>query len=190
MIIDKGAPDSAARASAVLRQGKVAVIPTDTVYGFSGIVPETEGILRRIKGREAGKPFIRLIARPEDVFLYSAEPVPREIVALWPAPFTLLVAAAGGKTLAFRCPGDVWLRSVIAETGKPLFSTSVNRAHKLPLTAIDNIIREFGSEVPLIVYSADCRAGLPSTILDISGGEPRIVRQGDFRLPPYIGVRP
>ncbi len=190
MIIDKDAPDSAARVSTVLRQGKVAVIPTDTVYGFSGIVPETEGILRRIKGREAGKPFIRLIARPEDVFLYSAEPVPREIIALWTAPLTLLVAAAGGKTLAFRCPGDAWLRSVIAETGKPLFSTSVNRAHKPPLTAIDDIIREFGREVPLIVYSADCRAKLPSTILDISGGEPRIVRQGDFRLPPHIGLRP
>ncbi|WP_187149566.1 Sua5/YciO/YrdC/YwlC family protein, partial [Treponema endosymbiont of Eucomonympha sp.] len=65
MIIDKDAPDSAAYASAVLRQGKVAVIPTDTVYGFSGIVPETEGILRRVKAREADKPFIRLLSRPE-----------------------------------------------------------------------------------------------------------------------------
>ena len=50
--------------------GGVCVLPTDTVYGFSGIVPHSKGNIQKIKGRDEGKPFIQLVSSPEDVFQY------------------------------------------------------------------------------------------------------------------------
>ena len=76
MIILRSDSDSVECVSRVLLEGSVVVLPTDTVYGFSGVVPESEDVIRKIKGRDETKPFIQLIAEPEDIYRYTDEVLP------------------------------------------------------------------------------------------------------------------
>ena len=84
-----------------------------------------------------------------------------------------------GGTTAFRCPGDQWLRQVIAECGSPIYSTSVNRSGQPVLDCEEDIIKEFGCEVDLIVKDGDKKGAKPSTIVSITDGQIKVLRQGD-----------
>lgn len=179
MRIQKKAPDSAASVAAELRHGNIVIIPTDTIYGFSGLFGKTAESIARIKGREENKPFIALIAEPADIYRYTDLKIPTHVLNLWPAPLTLIVPLKGKEqgTQAFRCPADDWLRSVVAAAGDAVYSTSVNRSGMPPLTDIHTICREFESSVSLIVDDGNLE-GLPSTLVDLTSGTPRVLRQG------------
>lgn len=205
MRLQKSDPHSIELCAAALVRGEVVIIPTDTVYGFSGIVPESEERIRRIKGRDETKPFIQLIAEPEDIALYSDSSLPPVIRSLMPGAVTVIVKniiknaeptlvpaedsvsgladnAFCGTTTAFRCPDDEWLRTLIRKCGKPLYSTSVNRSGAPVLTDIDTMEKEFAAEVFCIVDGGEKKEALPSTIVDLSGGTPKIVRQGSVKI--------
>lgn len=171
-----------------LKENQVVIIPTDTVYGFSGIVPESEERIRRIKGRDETKPFIRLVADLKDIALYSDTHIPQKIKDLMPAPVTLVVNERGsknGSSLAFRCPCDEWLRNLIRLCGKALYSTSVNRSGCPVLTDVHEMEKEFAHEVFCIVDGHNGHAppsALPSTIADIRDGSIKILRQGSVKI--------
>ena len=182
-IVSKGAADSVKRTVQVLKNGGVVIIPTDTVYGFSGSVAfSTDNRIRKIKGREETKPFIQLIARPEDLQFYTNDTVPPELLSKWPGALTIIVNNKQGGTTACRCPGDEWLRNVIRECGAPIFSTSVNRSGQPVLDEEAAIINEFTNEVDLIIKDGDKKGALPSTLVSITDGEIKILRQGDVRI--------
>ena len=177
MRIQKSSPNSAAAAATELKQGNVIIIPTDTIYGFSGLIGKTAESIARIKGRAENKPFIALIAEPADIYYYTDIKIPERILNLWPAPLTLIVPLKGQGTQAFRCPADNWLRSVIAASEDAVYSTSVNRSGMPPLTDIEAICREFEDSVSLIVDDGNLE-GLPSTLVDLTSGTPCVLRQG------------
>ena len=170
-----------------LKRGKIVILPTDTVYGFSAIVENgektfrTEEKIRAIKGRDEGKPFIRLIAHPDEISLHAKDVVPASLLAKWPGALTIIVNDRAGGTAAYRCPGDAWLRAIIAESG-PVYSTSVNKSGKPALEKIADIIETFESDVDLIISSGDTEGALQSTIVDISSGTLRVLRQGAVRV--------
>ncbi|MBQ9539318.1 MAG: threonylcarbamoyl-AMP synthase [Treponema sp.] len=188
--------DSASIAAECLARGSIAILPTDTVYGFSGVVDikgtgkkSTDSRIRRIKGRDEGKPFIQLIASPEEIWKYTDENISRELLDLWPGPLTIIVRLKEGspldiesRTVAFRCPGDSWLRQVIARLGRPVYSSSVNRSGRPVLSRISDIVEEFGKDVSMVVNDGDKDKGVPSTIVSVSDGLVRLVRQGALRL--------
>lgn len=184
--VAKDAWNSAALAADVLRQGKLAVLPTDTMYGFSAVDTE-EGAARicAAKERPEEKAFIRLIADPGGLSRFACVPVPAGLLRLWPGALTLVVPVSGGKTMAFRCPGDAWLRQVVAETGRPVFSTSVNVSGDPPMRRAEEIAAKFGNMLDLLVISdpEETAEILPSTLLDISVRPWRILRQGAVRIP-------
>ncbi|MBO4321240.1 MAG: threonylcarbamoyl-AMP synthase [Treponema sp.] len=189
MTCSKTDPTSAEIASETLKKGLVAIIPTDTVYGFSGIVDlpgttgfQTERKIREIKGRSETKPFIQLISSPDDILKYSEERIPEKIKKLWPGPLTVIVKVKSGITTAFRCPGDEWLRKVIEQCGCPIYSTSVNRSGCPVLSSISDIYREFSDKVDLIVDAGDCQSSVPSTIVKIEDGLPVVVRKGAVEI--------
>ena len=91
MVISKEQHNSIEITVEKLRNKEVVIIPTDTVYGFSGIAPWTEDSIRQIKGREENKPFIQLIASPKDFFYYTDEKIDEKILSLLPAPLTIIV---------------------------------------------------------------------------------------------------
>ena len=148
MILKKSDPASIKTTADILKSGGIVIIPTDTVYGFSGIVDlksnektalKTDAKIRAIKGRAETKPLIQLIAKPEDLALYTDDDIPAALLSKWPGALTIIVhikkdsplaatAIPESRTVAFRCPGDEWLRKIISECGAPIFSTSVNRS--------------------------------------------------------------
>ena len=177
----------------ILREGKVVVLPTDTVYGFSGIVDlksssasyATDSVIRSIKGRSETKPLIELIASPSDIKRYTDDEIPSNLLEKWPGPLTIIVnikkdspLSSSLPTVAFRCPGDEWLRKVIEKAGSPIFSTSVNRSGKPVLSRIDEIKAEFGQEVEAVIDDGDKLNGVPSTIVSVNGKEIKVLRQG------------
>ncbi|WP_407427662.1 L-threonylcarbamoyladenylate synthase [Treponema sp.] len=189
MICRKSDEESIQIAADYIRRGKIVVLPTDTVYGFSGIVDgrhysfHTNEKICRIKGRDEKKHLIQLISKTEDIKKYTRDVIPDELLEKWPGPLTIIVhtfAKDGNfETTAFRCPGDEWLRKVIALCGAPIYSTSVNRSGFAVLDNIQQIKNEFGKEVDLIVDDGDKKNGLPSTIVSIDeNGEVKVVRQG------------
>ncbi|HBG66745.1 MAG TPA: translation factor Sua5 [Treponema sp.] len=193
MICKKSDSRSAHIASDCLMAGGLAVLPTDTVYGFSGIVDlstfskhfKIEDRIRAVKGRSESKPFIELLASPQDICAYTDIAVPPSLLEKWPGALTIIVPvrkdapfAASLPSVAFRCPGDAWLRSVIAACGAPVYSTSVNRSGRPVLDSVDAIAAEFGRELDLIVDDGDKKGALPSTIVSLMDGTVRLVRQG------------
>lgn len=188
MIIKKNDSSSEAKTAEVLKQGGIVIIPTDTVYGFSGIVngnSKTDDKIRAIKGRSESKPLIQLIAKPEDLFLYTDDRVPDALLSKWPGALTIIVNlkkefAEEQKlpTVAFRCPGDPWLRKIIEECGGPIYSTSVNRSGKPVLDEIALIKKEFDSDVDLIIDDGDKKGALPSTLVCMENGKIKVLRQG------------
>ena len=200
MILKKSDPSSIEETAAVLRKGGIVIIPTDTVYGFSGIVDlknagttatayETDAKIRAIKGRSETKPLIQLIARPEDLSLYTDDLIPPELLSKWPGALTIIVhikensplaatAIPATRTVAFRCPGDAWLREIISRCQAPIFSTSVNRSGQPVLDTHDAISSEFSSEADLIIDDGDKKGALPSTLVMLENGKVKVLRQG------------
>ena len=189
MICRKSDKESVSIAVSYLRRGKVVILPTDTVYGFSGIVDgrhysfHTNQEICRIKGRDESKRLIQLIAEPSDVKKYTRDLIPDELFARWPGPLTIIVhtfAEDGNfETTAFRCPADDWLRQVIKECGAPVYSTSVNKSGEQNLSTIAEIKETFGKDVPLIIDDGDKKGAVPSTIVSLSTeGKMEILRQG------------
>ena len=188
-IIQKSDEASAEKTAQILASGGVVIIPTDTVYGFSGIVGNgSDDRIRAIKGRAETKPLIQLIASPEDLKKYTDDVVPEKLLQKWPGALTIIVNTKPGvggpaaSTIAFRCPGDQWLRKVISLCKAPIYSTSVNRSGQPVLDTQASIIEEFQSEVDLIVKDGDKKGALPSTLVSITDGSVKILRQGSVEV--------
>ena len=184
MICRKSDNDSIEKCISSLKKSGVVIIPTDTVYGFSGIVDgKTDSIIRKIKGREEYKPFIQLISNPQEIYNYTDDVIPQKLLDCWPGPLTIIVNDKNtGKTLALRCPGDEWLRKVIAGCGQAIYSTSVNRSGQPVLDTESAIISEFEKEVDLIVGDGDRKSSVPSTIVKVDKENYTIIRQGAIIL--------
>ena len=197
MTCAKSDPSSLSLASECMRSGGIAVFPTDTVYGFSGIVDlrggtsfSTDARIRSVKGRAETKPLIQLISHPEEIFCYTDIDIPEKLLNLWPGALTLIVPLKDAcpilsdvPTVAFRCPGDEWLRKVIEHSGAPIYSTSVNKSGKKVLECEAEIEKVFGESVDLFISDGDKTGALPSTLVKIEAdGSFTVLRQGSVRL--------
>lgn len=180
MIISKDDKNSAEFVAKILKEGGIAILPTDTVYGFSGIITlPTASKIQKIKGRAEKKPFIQLIAQPQDIFKYTKDIIPSVVLEKWPGALTIIVHTDLNKTVAFRCPGDSWLRSVIKKCEAPIYSTSVNKSGCPILETPLQIINEFNSQVDLIVKDGEKKGALPSTLISVENAQIKILRQGE-----------
>ena len=201
MTSPKSDPASADAAAAVLLAGKIAILPTDTVYGFSAVAfsgvdgakgQQKSGLdlkIDQIKKSPESKPLIELISDPLDIYKYTDQEIPSKLLQKWPGALTLLVknnawykALTGRDATAFRCPGDEWLRSVIGLCGGPIYSTSVNFSGKPVLETEEDILRDFGGVVDLFVRDGDKKNALPSTLVSLLDGEPKVIRQGAVKI--------
>lgn len=189
MMCLKSDKDSAEKCADCLKKGQILILPTDTVYGFSAVVENgvtasgTDAKIRAIKGRSETKPFIQLIARPEDIFVHTDDIIPDKLLKKWPGALTIIVhEKKSGGTTAYRCPGDPWLRHIIDMCGNPIYSTSVNRSGSPVIDEIDRIRKEFEKETDLIVSDGDKKGALPSTIVAIEKDEIKILRQGSVHI--------
>lgn len=185
-------PTAVAEAARVILSGGLVAFPTDTVYGVGAhaFQPAAVGRTYSAKGRPEEKAIPLLLARTEDASLV-ADPISSEAWALmerfWPGGLTLVLRArpevpevvtAGSGAVAVRFPDHRTAVALIAAVGAPLAATSANRSGlPSPVTA-QEVLRDLGGKVELILDGGRCPGGVPSTVLDLTQAQPRILRRG------------
>ncbi len=193
VIIDRNAPHQAfARCREVIRSGGVVAYPTDTFYGL-GADPRSEAAVERlfsVKGRGAHQPILLLLPDADAVSLWSSS-VPaaakRLMERFWPGPLTLVFAARSNvlpaltaKTgrIGLRVPGNDITRSLLVFLGSALTGTSANRTGGSDPRTAGDVARELGDRIDLVLDGGPAAGELPSTVVDVSGERPVILRRG------------
>lgn len=168
---------SPAEAAEALREGEVALVPTETVVG---LVSAEAGLsrIREIKGRDADKPIALLCASPLDAFALASgvPPLARTLAdAYWPGPLTLVLDRPGGGTVGVRVPSDSAVRGVIEAYGEPLYATSANLSGEPAPTGLDGVDPRVSEAVDVIV-EGEPGTGEASAVVDLSRGQVRLLR--------------
>ena len=160
-------------AIAALRAGQAVILPTDTVYGLCAL-PEHEDVLYELKGRDRSKP-VALIAA--DIAALPGD-LDRAVLELYfPGPYTLVFES--GSVRVPNLPPEA--AEVVREVGV-VAATSANLSGGPDPRRVDDIPEEIRSAVGAIVDAGD-QPGTPSTVIDLRGDEPVVLRQGAGELP-------
>lgn len=167
--------------------GPVLVTPTDTIYGFSTLHTNQAGIqrVRDLKGLGRST-FITLIRNAEDFALLSRATQDQARIALrhWPGPYTFVVPAAQpGETIALRMPRNLFVEKLIETMGGPIISTSCNLHGLPPVENIHSAVQQFSDGVDLFVDGGAVTNPVPSTLVDLTGTEPKVLRTGAGPFP-------
>lgn len=180
----------------VLKEGGIAVIPTDTLYGVAGsaLRPETVERVYRVRRRDSGKPMIVLVANIHDVSSFDIELTREQRIVLenlWPGKVSIALPCVsdrlaylhrGTGALAFRLPDDDGLRALLNETG-PLVAPSANIQGEPPATTINEARAYFGDQVEAYVDDGKL-ASEPSTVVRLEkNGRMIILRPGAVIIP-------
>ncbi|MDH5255133.1 MAG: L-threonylcarbamoyladenylate synthase [Gammaproteobacteria bacterium] len=200
-------PADIARAAGILLRGGLVAFPTETVYGL-GADAASETAVARIfaaKGRPADHPLIVHVAAAADVARWARDipPVAWELAArFWPGPLTLILrrapgvhdAVTGGQdTVGLRVPAHPVARELLRAFGGGIAAPSANRFGRVSATTAAHVVAEFGATVDCVLDAGACALGLESTILDLSGSHPRVLRPGGVsrdELGNVLGVAP
>ncbi len=168
----------------VLRAGGVALLPTDTIYGLHAIATDQQAVgrIRAMKGRGDDKPFVIIASSVEQLRDLGAV-IPEQLSGIWPAPLTAILAS-DDATIAARIPDLGWLRALLERTG-PLVSTSANRSGEPPVMRPDLLLRDVQNGLDALLDKGP-REGKPSTIVDFTGSEPRLIREGDPAFSQFL----
>ena len=167
-------------ARAVLKENSVIAVPTETFYALAVNPFQAEALSRlfALKDRDPGKPVLVMVDGPERLKQVARE-VPdlarRLMEKFWPGPLTIIfpslphlprLLTGGTGTIAVRQPRQALTCRLIAALGFPITGTSANRAGCRPLVLAEEVAREFGDHLDLILDAGPCPGGLPSTIVD------------------------
>jgi L-threonylcarbamoyladenylate synthase len=178
-------------AVAALRRGELAVLPTDTVYGLAADAFSPPAVVRLLeakgRGREVPVPVLVGAWRTLDGLAADVTPQARALVeAFWPGPLTLVVRAAGSLawdlgetrgTVAVRMPLHPVALAVLEATG-PLAVTGANRTGLPPATDCAEAARQLGRAVQVYLDGGATGEPVASTVLDLTGDLPRVLREG------------
>src|SRR5690348_461481 len=180
------------RAAVVLRSGGLVAFPTETVYGLgadAGNPAAVRGIFEA-KGRPATHPVIVHLADAVQVANWAREvPPAARLLArkFWPGPLTLIFSRAGGvsdvvtggqDTVALRVPSHPVAQQLLARFGGGIAAPSANRHGRVSATTAHHVRREFGAAVECVLDGGEAKIGIESTIVDVSGAAPALLRPG------------
>ncbi len=184
------------QAIAALRAGEVVAFPTDTVYGLAASLDHPLAIERiyEIKGREATKAIPVLVDSAQRLF--DLAEVDQDIVSrvanvFWPGALTLVVPASnavpevvhrGAGTVGVRMPDHPIAQAVIAALGGALAVTSANVSGEPEAVTAEEVRASLGHLVGVVVDGGRTPGGRASTVVDLTPGQPRILRQGVITL--------
>ena len=178
------------RAAQMIRGGGVIAFPTDTVYGL-GAAADDEIATRRvfhIKGRPVGLPLILMVAAESQLegFVHVDSRSESMMRRWWPGPLTLILHAKGGGTLGVRIPNHKVALDLLRAAG-PLMTTSANLHGKDPaMTPGDAAL----PGVMAVLDGGAAPGGLVSTVLDLTGPEPHVLREGAITALELLGLPP
>jgi tRNA threonylcarbamoyl adenosine modification protein (Sua5/YciO/YrdC/YwlC family) len=192
--VDPERPDEGvllAAAEAVLRGGVIA-FRTDTLYGLGCSLFDVSAVemVARLKRRDLSLAVISLIPEPRQVYGLAeevSEVAERMMNRFWPGPLSLIFRAApivpprvrgAGGTVALRCPKDTLCLKLLDRIGGPVVSSSANLSGQRPAETADEVVRIFGNQLDLVIDGGPRHGGVPSTLVDVSGPRPRLLRRG------------
>jgi L-threonylcarbamoyladenylate synthase len=199
-------PDPAAieQAARVLRDGGLVAFATETVYGLGADATNPAAVARifEAKGRPPSNPLIVHLADKSDALdCVSTWPDRASRLAdrYWPGPLTMVlprssiipdIVTAGQDTVGVRVPSAGVARWLILEAGRPIAAPSANRSTGISPTLAKHVIQDLGTRVDLILDSGPTTIGIESTVLDLSGDRPRVLRPGEItreELSEFLG---
>jgi len=168
---------SAAEAGKLLRQGRVGLVPTETVVG---LVAGEAGLSRlfEVKARDPDKPIAVLCGSVEEAFTLgrSVPPLARSLaVRFWPGPLTLVLEAEGGGTIGIRVPAHPVIRAVLASHDGVFYATSANPSGESAPRALEEVSPAIFSNTDFAVRG-EPGSGEASAVVDLSGGDVRLLR--------------
>lgn len=189
-----------AAAQAIMRGGVIA-FPTDTLYGLGCSLFDTAAVelVGRLKRRAPHHAFISLIPEPSqaDGLALSVSPVARRLIRnCWPGPLSLIFVAAEivptsvrgeGGTIALRCPKDPLSHALLQRVGGPVVSSSANLSGQRPAETAEEVVGYFGNQLDLVLDGGPRRGGVPSTLVDVSGPRPKLLRRGQLDVTAWLG---
>jgi L-threonylcarbamoyladenylate synthase len=190
-------PNNIAQAAALLRAGALVAFGTETVYGLGADAcnPDAVAAIYTAKGRPSFNPLICHFADAATAFHYVTPTPLAETLAtkFWPGPLTLvlpraqncpvsLLAGAGLPTLAVRVPAQTTALQLLKTFGGPIAAPSANRSGRMSPTSAQHVRAELNGRIAAILDSGPCAVGLESTVLDLSGPVPVLLRPGGISL--------
>jgi L-threonylcarbamoyladenylate synthase len=180
------------RAAEILGRGGLVAFPTETVYGLGADASNAEAVARlyRVKGRPAEHPVIVHFALPDVAFSWSRDTpaAARRLAAqFWPGPLTLVLKRAqkakdfitgGQDSVGLRIPSHPVARELLELFGRGVAAPSANRFGRVSPTTAAHVRDDLGGDVDLVLEGGPTEVGIESTIVDLSGAAPVLLRPG------------
>ncbi|SHH22262.1 L-threonylcarbamoyladenylate synthase [Tepidibacter thalassicus DSM 15285] len=180
----------------ILKNGGTVIFPTETVYGLgaNALDEEASKKIYEAKGRPSDNPLIVHIADKEDVYKLALDVDERAKIVMdkfWPGPLTVVLKkksivpstiSGGLDTVAIRMPSHPIALSLIKESGVAVAAPSANISGRPSPTDEENVLEEMNKRVDGIILGGNCNIGLESTVLDLTGDIPMILRPGGVTL--------
>jgi L-threonylcarbamoyladenylate synthase len=187
-----------------LRAGELVAFPTETVYGLGANANNPDAVRKifRVKGRPSTHPVIVHIDHPRYLQRWVREMPPEAkklAEAFWPGPLTLVakrapavndVITGGQDTVAIRVPSHPVAQQLLHAFGGGIAAPSANKFGHVSPTRAEHVREEFGDEVKHVLDGGECKVGLESTIIAVTGDVPRVLRPGSITLSQLRAVVP
>lgn len=186
------AADSLSEAKTIILNGGVVAIPTETVYGLGGNALDDEAVKRifEVKGRPNDNPLIAHVHEGYDLSkIIDFDPPYAKALreAFLPGPLTLVYPSTGKvspyvscglNTLAVRIPSHAGAQAFLKEVDLPIVAPSANLSKHVSPTSAQHVFEDFEGKIPLILDGGDSVGGIESTVCDVTGDIPVILRPG------------
>ena len=196
-------PEAFEEAGELIRNGQLVGFPTETVYGLGADALNAEAVksIFAAKGRPQDNPLIVHISEIDQIYQLIDGPMPKNARLLaencWPGPLTMIfprsklipdAVTAGLDTVGIRLPQSEYARAFITACRRPIAAPSANRSGRPSPTTAQRVFEDMDGRIPLILDGGDSLFGVESTVLDVSGDVPRILRPGGVTKEQIIEI--
>ena len=180
------------QAAEIIKEGGLVAFPTETVYGLGADALNPEAVVKvyAAKGRPSDNPMIVHISYKNDLSHLTFEitdDIRKLMDAFWPGPLTMVVPAApvvprvttgGLDTVAVRMPSDPVAAALITSSETPIAAPSANLSGRPSPTSARHVIDDLDGRIDAIIQGGDCQVGIESTVVDMTGAVPAVLRPG------------
>lgn len=195
-------PRALAEAAETIRLGGLVGFPTETFYalGADALNPAAVAKVFHAKGRVATNPIALVIADRAALadLVQTISPDAEQLIARhWPGPLTLIFRAspripasltAGTGTIGIRIPAHPVALALLAQIGRPLTATSANRSGGPSPTSAGEVLAVLRGDLDSLLDAGPTPGGLPSTVVDVTGEQPRLIRAGAIPFPASLSI--